>query len=80
DYAGAVGGGPDAATWTADCQRVFIDAYATAAGSADLDGTLLRALVLDKAVYETIYEARNRPDWLPVPLAGIDAALTFRAA
>ncbi len=80
DYAGAVGGGPDAATWTADCQRVFIDAYATAAGSADLDGTLLRALVLDKAVYETIYEARNRPDWLPVPLTGIDAALTFRAA
>ncbi|MDZ8200562.1 hypothetical protein RZO50_03500 [Microbacterium sp. SSW1-59] len=80
DYAGAVGGGADAATWTADCQRTFIDAYATAAGSADLDGTLLRALVLDKAVYETIYEARNRPDWVAVPLAGIDAALTFRNA
>ncbi|MAP64707.1 MAG: hypothetical protein CMH34_13425 [Microbacterium sp.] len=80
DYAGAVGGGPDGGAWAAACQETFIDAYATAAGSADLDGTLLRALVLDKAVYESIYEARNRPDWLPVPLAGIDAALTFRNA
>ncbi|MDZ8171400.1 maltokinase N-terminal cap-like domain-containing protein [Microbacterium xanthum] len=80
DYAGAVGGGDDGAAWAAACQETFIDAYATAAGSADLDGTLLRALVLDKAVYESIYEARNRPDWLAVPLAGIDTALTFRNA
>nr|WP_194424216.1 phosphotransferase [Microbacterium aquimaris] len=80
DYAGAVGGGADGAAWAAACQETFIDAYATAAGSADLDGTLLRALVLDKAVYESIYEARNRPDWLAVPLAGIDTALTFRNA
>lgn len=75
DYASAVGGGPDAGTWAADCRSAFLDAYANSAGSIELDAVLLRALVLDKAVYEATYEARNRPDWLPVPLAGIDAAL-----
>lgn len=75
DYAAAVGGGPDAAGWAAACRTAFLDAYVSAAGSVALDPVLLNALVLDKAVYESIYEARNRPDWLPVPLAGIDAAL-----
>ncbi len=75
DYAGAVGGGPDAAEWAHACQSAFVDAYAGTTGAIELDPVLLKALVLDKAVYEATYEARNRPDWLPVPLAGIDAAL-----
>ncbi|WP_251454890.1 phosphotransferase [Microbacterium sp. Marseille-Q6648] len=75
DYAAAVAAGPDGAAWASACQTAFVDAYAGAAASVALDPVLLRALVLDKAVYESIYEARNRPDWLPVPLAGIDAAL-----
>lgn len=75
DYAGAVGAGPDASGWAAACRDAFVAAYVEAPGAVALDPVLLRALVLDKAVYESIYEARNRPDWLPVPLAGIDAAL-----
>ncbi len=75
DYASAVGGGPDAAGWAAESRAAFVAAYAESAPSPVLDVDLLRALVLDKAVYESVYEARNRPDWLPIPLAGIDAAL-----
>lgn len=32
---------------------------------------LLSSYVLEKALYELMYELNNRPDWLPIPLAGI---------
>jgi maltose alpha-D-glucosyltransferase / alpha-amylase len=32
---------------------------------------LLRALSLEKAVYELAYELNNRPNWVPIPLQGI---------
>jgi maltokinase len=70
DYAGASLAGPDAARWVADCRSAFLTAYAGGElGPADT--ATLRAYELDKAVYEVVYEVRNRPDWVHIPLGAV---------
>ncbi|HZS12016.1 MAG TPA: phosphotransferase [Nitrospirales bacterium] len=31
----------------------------------------LQAFLIEKAAYEIVYEANNRPDWVPIPLEGL---------
>lgn len=57
--------------WARRNRRAFLASYCGEGGLGDADRTLLTAYVVDKAVYECVYEARNRPAWLPIPLAGI---------
>ncbi|MET7686348.1 maltokinase [Streptomyces sp. NPDC005423] len=58
--------------WAARCRAAYCSGYAESGGADPrTDPVLLRAYETDKAIYEVVYEARNRPDWLPVPLSAI---------
>jgi maltokinase len=59
-----------AAEWSARNQAAFLEAYA-GGDLTDDDQTLLAAYTADKAVYECVYEARNRPSWLSIPMAAL---------
>jgi maltose alpha-D-glucosyltransferase/alpha-amylase len=68
--------------WFAVVRRTFLDEYLTRvegqpfvpADRADRD-LLLSIYTLEKAIYEVAYELNSRPEWLPIPLRGVLAAL-----
>jgi len=63
---------PKASGWVRRNGDAFCAGYAAAGGLDPAQNwVLLRAMLLDKAVYEVIYEARNRPTWLSIPLESI---------
>lgn len=62
----------NARAWAQASRRAFLDGYCAAAQSDTArDAAILAAFELDKAVYEAIYESRNRPEWLSIPLQAI---------
>nr|NLD40407.1 phosphotransferase [Actinomycetales bacterium] len=71
DYAAGANPGERELAWTERQRESFLDGYAKVAPDPRGNGDLLRALELDKALYEARYEAGNRPDWLGIPLRGI---------
>jgi maltokinase len=72
--------------WIERNQEAFLAGYAEGRGVSEDAGlsadevTLLGAYVLDKAVYETVYEARNRPTWLHIPLGAVARLVATRSA
>jgi maltokinase len=64
-----------ASRWVSRCHEAFCAGYA-AGGGADPAGhaAMLRALTLEKAVYEVVYEYRHRPSWLAIPLSFVAAS------
>jgi len=66
--------------WYVGVREAFLGTYLGAVrGEAPmlLTGDMrapLAALELEKAAYETLYELNNRPDWLPIPLAALQAS------
>ncbi len=63
---------PDRArAWARRQQAQFLAGYRAAQAADSEYPELLYALLLDKALYEVLYEARNRPDWLPIPLQAV---------
>ncbi len=59
-----------ATEWSKRNRSVFLEAYAGRPLTSD-ENVLLAAYVADKAVYEAVYEARNRPTWVSIPLDAI---------
>ncbi|WP_432511586.1 maltokinase N-terminal cap-like domain-containing protein [Kineococcus sp. SYSU DK001] len=77
DYAASTVADPG--NWGPAAREAFLDGYAAVAGSDPRVGpsaVLLAALELDKALYEVVYEARNRPDWLRIPLDAVHRLLS----
>jgi len=77
DYAAAVGRAGDPG-WLAEARARLIAGYQAGNEHTDDDvnlDVLLPALELDKALYEVVYESGNRPDWVHIPLGGVDRLL-----
>lgn len=85
DYAVAVGGAEGVAggvatptpadrDWADEARAGLLAGYFRGADDAATAVTL-RALEVEKALYEVVYEARNRPTWVRVPLSALDRLL-----
>jgi len=79
--------GPWARLWQVWTSWAYLKEYLKTAGEADFVPRdreelriLLDAFLLDKAIYELSYELNNRPDWLMIPLQGVNQVIggTFK--
>ncbi|WP_432499556.1 maltokinase N-terminal cap-like domain-containing protein [Kineococcus gynurae] len=72
----AGGAGEAAAAWATAARDAFLQGWSEVSGvdprrTGSEAATLLAALELDKALYEVVYEVRNRPTWVSIPLTAV---------
>ncbi|MFT3877948.1 MAG: phosphotransferase [Propioniciclava sp.] len=73
DYARSAHDDPasaEAIGWADLSREAFVAGYCGPHTPDDV----LRAYMIDKAVYEVVYEVRNRPDWVSIPMRAIHEA------
>lgn len=58
-----------ARAWADACRRALLSGYETQPTSEHVE--VCAAYIADKAIYEVVYEVRNRPTWAAIPLAAI---------
>ncbi len=62
-----------AGEWADRNREAFVDGYSHVGGvDPRAEEVVLRAYETDKAVYELIYEARNRPTWTVIPMTALE--------
>ncbi|MDQ0278746.1 1,4-alpha-glucan branching enzyme [Arthrobacter silviterrae] len=78
DYAGAqavrqgLASAEFGSAWSDACSEAFIEGYQGGwPNSVEKTSVLYRALLLDKALYEVVYELHNRPEWVGVPVQAV---------
>ncbi|MFE1315005.1 maltokinase [Streptomyces sp. NPDC058755] len=68
-----------ASAWAVHNRRAYATGYADGGGQDPrCSPVLLRCFEADKAVYEAVYESRNRPEWLPIPLSAVRRLAQWR--
>ena len=75
DYARSAAADPDSSAalgWTAEATGAFLDGYGR---HRPVQAAILQAYLLDKAIYEVVYEVRNRPGWAHIPLRAVQDEL-----
>jgi maltokinase len=55
--------------WARTARLAFLSGYTQSTPVSS--SALIDALELDKALYEAVYESRNRPDWLSIPVEAV---------
>jgi maltose alpha-D-glucosyltransferase/alpha-amylase len=78
---------PYASLWYRSFSRLFLSSYRVAMGETDIlpadeaeQRILLRGFLLDKGIAGVVHELKERPEWLTIPVRGVQSILSENSA